>query len=84
MTADIKLGQKVTRVETPESGTKARGVTVVTEDGNRQVFDGVVMTTPLGWLKRNKEMFVPSLGKRLLNAIDSISVGHLEKVGYYL
>jgi len=38
------------------------------------------MTTPLGWLKRNKEGFTPSLDRRLLDAIDSISVGHLEKV----
>jgi hypothetical protein len=59
---------------------EASGVTVVTGDGNRQVFDGVVMTTPLGWLKRNKAAFMPGLGRRLLNAIDSISVGHLEKV----
>lgn len=53
---------------------------VVTDDGRSQTFDGVVMTTPLGWLKRNKEGFTPSLDRRLLDAIDSISVGHLEKV----
>ena len=55
-------------------------MTVVTEDGRRQAFDGVVMTTPLGWLKLNKDGFTPSLDRRLLDAIDSISVGHLEKV----
>jgi Flavin containing amine oxidoreductase len=79
-TADMKLGKKVSHIETQERGMQASGVTVVTEDGNRQFFDGVVMTTPLGWLKRNKEGFMPSLDRRLLKAIDSISVGHLEKV----
>jgi hypothetical protein len=76
----MKLGKKVTYVEAQEPRTGAGGVNVVTDDGRRQTFDGVVMTTPLGWLKRNKEGFTPSLDRRLLDAIDSISVGHLEKV----
>jgi hypothetical protein len=76
----VKLGKKVTCVETQDPRVGAGGVNVVTDDGHRQTFDGVVMTTPLGWLKRNTECFIPSLDRRLLDAIDSISVGHLEKV----
>lgn len=38
------------------------------------------MTTPLGWLKAHKHAFTPSLEPRLLQAVDSISMGHLEKV----
>ena len=76
----MKLGKKVAYVETQEPHIGAGGVSVVTDDGHRQTFDGVVMTTPLGWLKRNTGGFAPSLDRRLLDAIDSISVGHLEKV----
>jgi hypothetical protein len=35
---------------------------------------------PLGFLKRNKDIFKPSLPPRLLAGIDAVSVGHLEKV----
>jgi Flavin containing amine oxidoreductase len=44
------------------------------------LFDEVVMTAPLGWLKRNKDVFIPALPPRLSQAIDSISYGDLEKV----
>lgn len=35
---------------------------------------------PLGFLKRNKEIFKPSLPPRLLAGIDAVSLSHLEKV----
>jgi len=40
----------------------------------------VVVTCPLGWLKRNKGAFTPKLPPRLLDAIDNISYGRLEKI----
>lgn len=43
-------------------------------------FDEVVVTAPLGWLKKNKSAFAPSLPQRLLSAIHSIGYGCLEKV----
>ena len=43
-------------------------------------FDGVIVTTPLGWLKRNKEAFSPALPESLSLAVDSISYGKLDKV----
>ncbi|KKA29640.1 hypothetical protein TD95_000693 [Thielaviopsis punctulata] len=43
-------------------------------------FDDVVVTTPLGWLKNNRDAFEPELPPRLCKAIDSISFGCLEKV----
>ncbi|THV48211.1 hypothetical protein BGAL_0261g00010 [Botrytis galanthina] len=73
--AEIKYLTTVTRVETdPEN------VTVFTDDGKSLEFDEVVMTTPLGWLKKNKQAFQPALPARFLSAIDSLGYGCLEKV----
>ncbi len=55
-------------------------VILKTEKGESFSFDEVLMTTPLGFLKRNKHIFKPSLPPRLLAGIDAVSVGHLEKV----
>ncbi|KEY72048.1 hypothetical protein S7711_00065 [Stachybotrys chartarum IBT 7711] len=44
------------------------------------LFDEVVMTAPLGWLKRNLEAFEPPLPARLTEAIASLGYGCLEKV----
>ncbi|RMZ70675.1 amine oxidase [Pyrenophora seminiperda CCB06] len=51
-------------------------------DNNRpsMVFDEVVMTAPLGWLKRNPAAFEPPLPPRLQQAIQSLGYGHLDKV----
>lgn len=38
------------------------------------------MTAPLGYLKQNKDTFVPTLPSRLSQAIDAIGYGSLEKV----
>jgi hypothetical protein len=38
-----------------------------------------VITTPLGWLKKNKDAIRP-LAPRISDAINSISYGRLEKV----
>ncbi len=54
---------------------------VHTETGSPQIFDEVVMTAPLGWLKRNQAAFVPALPSHISKAIDSLGYGHLEKVG---
>lgn len=55
-------------------------ITVTTISGIRQSFDQVVVTSPLGWLKRNNSAFAPTLPPRLSSAIDNISYGRLEKV----
>ncbi|KZF24139.1 FAD/NAD(P)-binding domain-containing protein [Xylona heveae TC161] len=79
--ADVQFGKTVISIETlsgPDG--KARLVTVRTADGASQIFDEVVMTAPLGWLKKYKDAFSPALPPRLSEAIDSISYGTLEKV----
>lgn len=55
-------------------------VCVTTADGKEQFFEEVVVTSPLGWLKRNKSC-LPGLRPRIASAIESISFGRLEKVG---
>ena len=55
-------------------------VEVGIRDGEAQIFDEVVVTTPLGWLKSNKNAFEPRIDDELLISIDAISIGHLEKV----
>jgi len=55
-------------------------VKVSTENGQYFEFDEIVMTPPLGWLQRNKEVFEPPLPPRFLQAIDAIGYGSLEKV----
>ncbi|KAH0537688.1 hypothetical protein FGG08_005553 [Glutinoglossum americanum] len=79
LAADVQLSKRVTDIESQNNSNGER-VVVTTEDGETQIFDEIVMTTPLGWLKRNKEAFTPPISPRLTKAIDSISYGHLEKV----
>lgn len=45
-----------------------------------QAFDEVVVTAPLGWLKRHPQAFEPELPIDLKRAIRNISYGHLDKV----
>ncbi|OJD33282.1 amine oxidase [Diplodia corticola] len=80
--ADVKFGQRVKTVETvaDEEGNENGAVRVHLAAGQSMLFDEVVMTTPLGWLKRNKDTaFVPPLPERLSDAIDSIGYGCLDK-----
>jgi hypothetical protein len=78
--ADIRLNTKVIGVKTTERHSPDSKVYLTTESGEVFSFDEVIMTTPLGWLKRNKALFDPPLPPRMLEGIDAISVGHLEKV----
>ncbi|KAL2836086.1 hypothetical protein BJY01DRAFT_252139 [Aspergillus pseudoustus] len=81
--ADIRFNQPIIKIESRPiiQGTNtSREITLTTKAGERQIFDEVVVTCPLGWLKRNKSAFTPELPPRLCSAIDSISYGRLEKI----
>ena len=80
--ADVRYGKKVVGIRAAESSDEDGSVAVTTADGETREYDEVVVTAPLGWLKRNKEAFSPSLPPRLAQAIDAISYGNLEK--FYL
>jgi monoamine oxidase len=58
-------------------------VHVHTRGGEVFEFDQVVLTAPLGWLKKNgASAFEPPLPPRISRAISSLGYGCLEKVGY--
>ena len=52
----------------------------MTADGVIHPFDEVVVTSPLGWLKRNLSAFTPLLPTRISQSIKHIGYGRLEKV----
>ncbi|PNY25149.1 polyamine oxidase 4 [Tolypocladium capitatum] len=76
--ADIRLKAKARRIlHRREAGDKVR---VELEGGQVLSFDQVVVTAPLGWLKQNLAAFEPPLPGRLIQAIQSVGYGCLEKV----
>lgn len=76
--ADIRYEHKVASLDCRQSTSSKPSIT--TRDGKTESFDEVVMTAPLGWLKRNKHAFKPALKPRLAQAIDAIGYGSLDKV----
>lgn len=74
----MKLSTKAVHITT--SDDRVGKVTILTDKGESLVFDEVVVTAPLGWLKKNQDIFVPSLPDRMTQAIGSIGYGCLEKV----
>ncbi|RCI16021.1 hypothetical protein L249_1971 [Ophiocordyceps polyrhachis-furcata BCC 54312] len=80
--SEVLFDTKVQRISCRgQQGEKTR-LHVVDGDGQESVlaFDDVVVTCPLGWLKRNVEAFEPPLPPRLSQAIGAIGYGCLEKV----
>ncbi|KAI9367142.1 hypothetical protein BJX61DRAFT_547775 [Aspergillus egyptiacus] len=75
----VKIESKPTTA-TQDTSTRRVEVTLTTASDTSHTFDEVVVTCPLGWLKRNKSAFVPELPARLSSAIDNISYGRLEKI----
>ncbi|KAI7528385.1 FAD/NAD(P)-binding domain-containing protein, partial [Hortaea werneckii] len=80
--ADIRLSTKVFHIRSADGrGQDVSSPTIELENGESEEFDEVVVTCPLGYLKRNHEkMFDPPLPPRLRDAIGSIGYGCLDKV----
>lgn len=83
--ADLHLNAEVVRIENIETEALANNnpqnqVRVKTRDGHVEAFDRVVLTAPLGWLKRNRQIFSPELSPRISQAIGAIGYGNLEKI----
>ena len=72
----LRLGCEVSRITNSGIGV----VTVESNDNFRGVFDDVVVTAPLGWLKRNENVFSPPIAPKLSTAIHSLGYGNLDKV----
>ncbi|KHN93903.1 amine oxidase [Metarhizium album ARSEF 1941] len=76
--ADLMLNSKVTKVTRQyQSSNKVK---IELDSGRHLLFDEVVVTAPLGWLKRHPDAFNPRLPARLTEAISAIGYGCLEKV----
>ncbi|CAO1604784.1 hypothetical protein XANCAGTX0491_008324 [Xanthoria calcicola] len=72
----LRLACEVTGI----ANTGSIGVGVQAADGFRGLFDDVVVTAPLGWLKRNENVFTPPLTPKLSTAIRSLGYGNLDRV----
>lgn len=78
--ATIHLSTKVTSVKSVEkAAAESLRVSVTTEKETLE-FDDVVITSPLGCLKRGLPSISPALPHEISRAIANISYGHLEKV----
>ena len=81
--AEIRLSTKATSFHCNQSQPQNPQVTISTTGlttRNTETFDEVIVTAPLGWLKRNLATFHPPLPPRLTAAIANVSYGRLEKV----
>lgn len=77
---DLQLNTKVTAIASKHQSHQNPSVSVTTASGAKFGFDEVIVTCPLGWLKRNTSSFNPLLPSNILKAINHISYGRLEKV----
>lgn len=79
--AEIRLSSYIKSILTPTSRATDSQVTLISGDEEPMVFDEVVVTAPLGWLKQHhSDVFSPRLPPPVCAAIEHISLSHLEKV----
>jgi hypothetical protein len=81
--AQILLNQYVERISTlATSSATPPGlqVRIQTRSGKSYTFDQVVVSCPLGWLKKNLDMFEQALPSRLQKAVTNLGLSQLEKV----
>jgi Flavin containing amine oxidoreductase len=76
--AKLRLNCEVIRIE--NVGPESSGILVKAAGGFQSHFDQVIVTAPLGWLKRNQDVFRPTLPRTLSNAISNIGYGNLDKI----
>ncbi|KAK4698140.1 hypothetical protein P7C71_g11, partial [Lecanoromycetidae sp. Uapishka_2] len=77
--SELHLNTKVISIASTSESTHRPSVNVTTADGTIYDFDEVIVTCPLGWLKRNVSAFSPALPSRITQAIEHIGYGRLEK-----
>lgn len=81
--AELRLSTKATSFHYDQVRPQNPQVTITTISSTTratETFDEVIVTAPLGWLKRNLAAFQPPLPPRLITAVGNISYGRLEKV----
>lgn len=75
---DVRLGESVTRIEHGEKDGE-QGVRVTTSKGTHEA-DRVVVTLPLGVLKKGTVEFLPALPEAKRTAIKRLGMGTLDKL----
>lgn len=70
---DVRLGQKVSRID-----SRGEGVSVRSSGGTFSA-DAVIVSVPLGVLKKGQIEFLPALPERHREAIDGLEMGLLNK-----
>lgn len=78
--ANIKLNQTVTKICSINSATEISTIKVETRDGSSFEFDEVVVTIPLGCLKKNMNVFDPPAPERFALAVQALGYGNLDKL----
>lgn len=90
--AKLLLSHKVKHISLPDSGSRYPTIEVESDsfkwqrgedlDAAESLFDEVIVTSPLGYLKKNHETLFQSqrLPPRLIEAIENIGYGSLDKV----
>ncbi|KAI6383244.1 hypothetical protein MCOR25_000164 [Pyricularia grisea] len=76
--ASIEYETVATKINSKDTSTGT--VRVSTSKGRDYEFDEVVITAPLGWMKKNLDAFEPRLPLRLEKAFKNIGYGALEKI----
>ena len=71
----IKLSTTVIQVNHSE-----KGVEIVSSDGSAQSFEAVIVTVPLGVLKKKEISFNPPLSEERTKAIDRMGMGTVDKL----
>jgi hypothetical protein len=77
--ADIRFNHVVEKIRSSSSGDETT-VNVELRGRNIETFDEVIVTCPLGWLKRNRDVFEPQLPPKMTQAINNLGYGNLDKV----
>jgi hypothetical protein len=78
--AKIHFNTKVIGINSTAGTPTSPKVSITTEDNQTFVFDELILTVPLGCLKRKSPTFTPQLPSPLVRAIENTSYSSLEKV----
>ncbi|EPS44660.1 hypothetical protein H072_1359 [Dactylellina haptotyla CBS 200.50] len=76
---DVRMGYEVVKIK-HDPGNKDKGVTLRFRDGSEFTADKVIVTLPLGVLKKHSVQFDPPLSISKQSAIDRLGFGLLNKV----
>lgn len=78
--ASLNFNTEMISAEKQHYSDATKRILVRTRGGEMFQFDQVVLTTPLGWLKKNAPSCIPALNANLAASIKNAAFGRLEKI----